>query len=250
VPLSTVSTAANINAGPVLSLVLNSLPLVRQFVLVGHRMEDGVIASRNYVWLSQWFLDNFFHLYTRPLDLKFHHRLTYAIARALFPLLDSGWYAANGGPYCKRYTDLCAVLDIPVYKQLSRVQQQLDPSNEQLVHERFVASYDYPLDDEDGKWTGTVRWWPGPKWFYDQQSRSRRKQLIGGVGSQHTDSPLESSPDPRTRQQPTLPLQARRSDDTLAQYTNRVTDFYRRLGHTGQTQEKIAAGGRADWSTR
>src|SRR5207245_11450508 len=106
--------------------VRNSLePLIRQYVHVGHVMTDGQFALQNFVWPAQWFIDNYYHLYTRPIDLKFHHRLTCSIAKALYPLLDSGWFASNGSPYTKRYTALCTVLDIQFYIQRYLVQHQL-----------------------------------------------------------------------------------------------------------------------------
>ena len=45
-------------------------PLFRQYVHVGHVMSDGQLAPQNYVWPAQWFLDNYYYLYTRPIDLK------------------------------------------------------------------------------------------------------------------------------------------------------------------------------------
>src|SRR5262245_18320664 len=80
-------------------------PLFKQFVHVGRIMSDGTRAAQNYVWLAQWFIDNYFYFYSRPFDLKFHHRLKHAIAKTLYPLLDTSWYAANGAPYTKSYPD-------------------------------------------------------------------------------------------------------------------------------------------------
>src|SRR5215510_5493190 len=104
--------------------------LFRKFVHVGRPTEDGEVAAMNYVWLADWFVDNYFYYYVRRVDLKFHQRLSRPIAKSLYPLLDNGWFAADGGPFTKRYAELCAFLDIEAYKQLSRVRQQLDPSHE------------------------------------------------------------------------------------------------------------------------
>jgi hypothetical protein len=216
-------------------------PLFRQYVHVGHVMTDGQFAPQNFVWPAQWFIDNYYHLYTRPIDLKFHHRLTCSIAKALYPLLDSGWFASNGSPYTKRYTDLCTVLDIQVYKQLSRVQQQLDPSQNELVHEKFLASYDYPLD-EHGQWTGTIRWWPGPKWLYDQEKRGRRKQVSDDPPSlieSYNVNNQELEPMPAQME---LRLPAHRAIEGPELYENRVRQFYTTLGQVRVSHTKIHAG--------
>ena len=216
-------------------------PLFRQYVHVGHLMADGQIAPQNYVWPAQWFLDNYYHLYTRPIDLKFHHSLTCSIAKALYPLLDTGWFASTGSPYTKRYTDLCALLDIQPYKQMSRVQQQLDPSHTELLQQKFLASYDYPVND-DGQWSGTVRWWPGPKWLFDQESRNRNKQ---GNDSRLA-SPVSFATEKHDRQQRSiqgeLPLLSYHAAEIPEEYESRVKEFYSRVGQGRLSRMKIEAG--------
>jgi hypothetical protein len=218
-------------------------PLFRQYVHVGHLMADGQVASQNLVWPAQWFIDNYYYLYTRPIDLLFHHRLSCSIAKSLYPLLDAGWFAANGSPYTKRYTDLCAVLDIQVYKQLSRVQQQLDPSQDELVREKFIASYDYPCDDS-GQWTGTIRWWPGAKWLYDQESKQKRR-----FGKENAASlpVLESQKEiaqegSSVPSQLALPMPNRRAVEMPELYEQRVKNFYADIGQSRISQPKILAG--------
>jgi hypothetical protein len=215
-------------------------PLFRQYVHVGHPMHDGQLAPQNYVWPAQWFLDNYYYLYTRPIDLKFHHRLTCSIAKALYPLLDAGWYASDGSPYTKRYNDLCTLLDIQPYRQASRVQQQLDPSHHELVREKFLASYDYPVD-ESGSWTGTIRWWPGAKWLYDQEMRQRPKRIA--AVPQVPVPVLEEQT--RTRDvspQMALPLPSKVEQQIGQIHEQRVSRFYERLGQTRPSREKIHLG--------
>ncbi len=213
-------------------------PLFRKYVHVGRPMPDGEIASLNFVWLADWFVENYFYLYSRPVDLKFHHRLTRSISKSLYPLLDNGWFAASGHPYTKRYTDLCTLLDIQAYQQLSRVQQQLDPSNEELQREKFIASYDYPADAE-GHWTGTVRWWPGPKWIYDQEQRKRRKdsnsvQIMSEAITESLEDALVA--------QMALPLQRKVIGSDEAAYQDRVVAFYEKVGQSRPSKEKIRTG--------
>jgi len=88
-------------------------PLFSQHILVGERMRGGKVADMNLVWPAPWFLSNFYYRYVRPIDLLFHQRLRKPIAKTLYPILDTGWYAADGREYAKRYEDLCALLFIP-----------------------------------------------------------------------------------------------------------------------------------------
>jgi hypothetical protein len=217
-------------------------PLFRKYVHVGRPLPDGEIASQNFVWLADWFVENYFYLYSRPIDLKFHHRLTRSISKALYPLLDNGWFAANGHPYAKRYVDLCALLDIQVYQQLSRVQQQLDPCNEELLREKFVASYDYPVDPS-GAWTGTVRWWPGPKWIYDQEQRRRPKgknnEITYSEVKESSDSIELNGSDGPQLQLPLGSVEDRSENDC---YSARVSGFYEKLGQNKPSREKISNG--------
>lgn len=216
-------------------------PLFRQYVHVGHLMADGHIAPQNYVWPSQWFLDNYYHLYTRPIDLKFHHSLTCSIAKALYPLLDTGWFASTGSPYTKRYTDLCALLDIQPYKQMSRVQQQLDPSHTELLQQKFLASYDYPVNDE-GQWSGTVRWWPGPKWLFDQESRNRNKQANDSRLIDRESSVIEKQERRQRSIQGELPLLSYQAAAIPEEYESRVKEFYSRMGQVRLSRMKIDSG--------
>jgi len=216
-------------------------PLFRQYVHVGRPMSDGEPAAQNYVWLASWFIENYYHLYARRIDLKFHHSLSHAIAKTLYPLLDTGWYAAGGGPYTKRYEDLCTVLGIKAYKQVSKARYQLDPSNEELLASEFVGRYDYPID-ENGEWTGNVRWWPGPKWLYDQEAKQRQRR-----GGEPPSLPTTASEQRRTNDietsQMVLPLlgEQRESKDS-AMYGPCVTRFYDRIGQNRPSKEKIQMG--------
>jgi hypothetical protein len=220
-------------------------PLFKKFVSVGERMPDGQLAAQNYVWLADWFIDNYFFFYTRRIDLNFHQRLSHAISKTLYPLLDNAWFASGGAPYTKSYKDLCAVLDIKMHTQLSRVRHQLDASNEELVREQFIAKYDYPLTDT-GEWSGNVRWWPGPKWLHDQEQKEHKARQYGLagelderrlalVGNGKAGQPESQEP------QLSLPLaRAVRTVDDGAEA--RVRAFYRQLGQSRVSQQQIQAG--------
>jgi len=164
--------------------------LFSQYVLVGEKMRNGRQADMNYVWPAAWFLSNFYFHYYRRVDLAFHQRLSKPIAKALYPLLETGWFA-SGGSFSKRYADLCAHLFIQLQVHLSLVKQQLDPAHEELQREHFLETWEYILDAGE-QWTGVIRWWPGKKWRDDQETRKLRKELAELPIETSTASPLES----------------------------------------------------------
>ena len=217
-------------------------PVFKQFVHVGRTLSDGTRATQNYVWLAQWFIDNYFHFYSRPFDLKFHHRLKHAIAKTLYPLLGNAWFASNGAPYTKCYEDLCGLLDIKAHQHLSRVRHQLDLSNEELKREQFIAKYDYPLTSS-GEWSGNIRWWPGAKWLYDQEHKNQKrladnnKNTMSLLPSSQEELPLANG-----TPQLSLPLASRTQRIIDDPYDKRVRSFYTALGQSRPSREQVRAG--------
>jgi len=212
--------------------------LFSQYVLVGEKMRNGRIADMNFVWPAPWFLSNFYFNYYRRVDLAFHQRLTRPIAKGLYPLLETGWFA-SGGSFAKRYVDLCAHLFIQFQPHLSLVKQQLDPAHEELRREDFLESWEY-ISGKEAAWTGVIRWWPGKKWLSEQEMRRGKKegaepvlstssvfvsQKISICDSEETNSELLSSvPDDET------------SD------ANFVRHLYSLLGQKRVTKQKIESG--------
>jgi hypothetical protein len=148
--------------------------LFSQYVLVGEKMRNGRVADMNFVWPAPWFLSNFYFNYYRRVDLAFHQRLTRPIAKGLYPLLETGWFA-SGGSFAKRYVDLCAHLFIQFQPHLSLVKQQLDPAHEELRREDFLELWEY-ISGKEAAWTGVIRWWPGKKWLSEQEIRRGKKE--------------------------------------------------------------------------
>jgi hypothetical protein len=70
----------------------------RQVVVRGETWRHGQVADMNYVWPAPWFLANYLRGHVRQVDLAFHNRLRKLIAKALYPLLATGWYASGGQP--------------------------------------------------------------------------------------------------------------------------------------------------------
>src|ERR1700685_1450875 len=82
-------------------------------VSFGKELPDGSIADKNYVWLSQWQLQNINDHHQLPIDLDTYRQLIYFIAKELVPLLQIWLYATrNDGVFENRYDELCQILNI------------------------------------------------------------------------------------------------------------------------------------------
>jgi hypothetical protein len=154
-------------------------PLFPRYRIRGQRLDNGDIATTHYVWLASWFRSNYLHHHLRPLDLAFHLRLRKPIAKALYPLLDLGWYASGGKPYSKSYPDLCHEFLLQEHSYLSQLKQQLDPAHHELVRERFLERWEYRPAAKGPSWVITYH--PGAKFFADQQAREARRHLAARI---------------------------------------------------------------------
>jgi len=149
-------------------------PLFPRYVMRGQRLPTGEDAATHAVWLASWFRTNYLHHHVRPLDLALHLRLRKPIAKALYPLLELGWYATDGQPYTKSYRELCHEFLLQEYRYMSQIKQQLDPAHHELAQERFLERWEYRAAAKGPSWV--ISYHPGPKFFEDQHAREARRQ--------------------------------------------------------------------------
>ena len=64
-------------------------------VTMGSMLPDGAVADQNYVWLSDWQLENINSNYLLPIDLETYRKLRNQIAKILVPLLQVWLYASR-----------------------------------------------------------------------------------------------------------------------------------------------------------
>jgi Replication initiator protein A len=123
-------------------------------VAVGEVMEDGRIAEDNYVWLSEWQLENLNNRHTLPIDYDVYKTLQLHIAKALVPLLQIWFYASrNDQQVEKKYSQLCSLLGLQQFKSPSRIKQQVGPSLDELRNKRFLSTWELTrtIDQTDYK---------------------------------------------------------------------------------------------------
>src|SRR6185503_3749340 len=144
---------------------------------MGSSLPDGTVADRNYVWLSDWQLENINSNYLLPIDLETYRKLRNQIAKILVPLLQVWLYASRAeGRFEKRYPELCEILDIVCHKHLSLIRRQLEPSLGELTEHGYLAAWAIQptADGREYKLVATH----GEKFYRDQKIRS------GGVAGQ------------------------------------------------------------------
>jgi hypothetical protein len=142
--------------------------------------KDGRIAESNYVKLSAWWLKNYLRHHVRPIDLNFHLRLRKPVAKSLYPLLETGWYASQGKAYTKSYTDLCKEFLLTHRRYLAEIVRQLDPAHKDLQKEKFLKGWKYTEAKSGGY---NITYYPGEKFFHDQKARIKRRELAIQIDS-------------------------------------------------------------------
>lgn len=108
---------------------------------VGEEMPDGRRAEQNYVFLSDWQLENLNDGYVLPIALEQYQQLRSDIAKNLVPLLYI-WFYASRRPFQKRYRELCEHLNVKVWSQFSRAKEQFAPAFTELKEIGFLADWE------------------------------------------------------------------------------------------------------------
>lgn len=144
-------------------------------VSFGKELPDGSVADKNYVWFSDWQLQNINANHLLPIDLEAYRELKNHISKALVPLLQVWLYATrDDGIFEKRYDELCQILNIRQYPYLSLISRTLAPSLDELAQFGYLADWriERTSDDEHYK----ILFYHGEKFHRDRQARLNRKR--------------------------------------------------------------------------
>lgn len=152
--------------------------------------ETGELAATNYIWLSHWYARSVAAGYIRVVDLDFHNSLRRPIAKSLYPLLQTGWFAARHQEqgYDKRYSHLCEAFVLNRFSALSRIKQQLEPAFRELQAAGFLAKWCFrPSKTLAGDWI--ISWWPGEKYLEDRRHLSERREIAERIRAERPQLP-------------------------------------------------------------
>jgi hypothetical protein len=195
-------------------------------VSFGKELSEGRIADKNYVWLSEWQLQNINANHLLPIDLEAYRELKNHISKALVPLLQVWLHATReDGVFQKRYDELCQMLNIRQYAYLSLITRTLAPSLDELTEYGYLAdwSIERTSDDEHYK----ILFYHGEKFHRDRQARLNRKGTPGlkdhGTESDHAnaDSPQRVCAEPRKQTVEAVPLSPTFDPALVAEFTSR-----------------------------
>jgi len=104
--------------------------------------ESGGGRSEEYeVVLAQWLLENLNENYVLEEDFVPYKLLTCPIAKGVFGFLHWWFHYSKGRRVERNYAELCRLLGIMVYPQLSRIKTQMGRAMDELVSSRYLASW-------------------------------------------------------------------------------------------------------------
>lgn len=164
--------------------LINRTHVMERFITVGKELPDGTIADKNYVWFSEWQLDNINSGKLIPIELATYTQLNTNIARTLVPHLQEWLFASQrDGYFEKQYEDLCRLLGIRTYDYRSKIEEKLSPSLNELVTHGYIAKWTIePTADGTGY---KLVIWHGDKYHADRQSRLKGKLLMEHCGDEN-----------------------------------------------------------------
>ena len=143
-------------------------------VSFGRELPDGTIADKNYVWLSEWQIENINSNHFLAIDHDMYKRLKNHIAKALVPLLQIWLYASREAKsFEKRYDELCQLLNIKQYLHRSKIEEKLGPGLDELKHYHYIT--DWEIEQTSDEKAYKVIFYHGDKFHRDLQQRLDRK---------------------------------------------------------------------------
>lgn len=152
-------------------------------VSFGRELPDGTVADKNYVWLSEWQLENINNNYVLPIDFETYKKLKNYIAKALVPILQVWLYTSQGeGAFEKRYSELCQYLNVRKYEHLSKIKEKLSPALDELVMHGYIASWEIEKASDGESYKIVLR--HGRKFFADGRRRQEQKSTATGKGKE------------------------------------------------------------------
>lgn len=149
-------------------------------VLMGKELPGGRIADMNYIWFSDWQLENINAHYQYPIDLPTYFQLRSHIAKALVPLLQVWLHASmKRGRFEKNYSDLCQILNVKRYAHVSKIKLGLGPSLDELVKYSYLSSW--TIEPTAGGEDFKIIFAHGSKFFSDRELRQRSRDGLAPV---------------------------------------------------------------------
>lgn len=124
----------------------------RSFLRAGQsNMEETGRTESFEVVLEDWILENLNESYVVPEDFNAYRRLLRPTAKGIFGYLHMWFFASQGKPIEKDYSELCMLLNIPAYRYVSKIKETMGKSLDELVHIGYLSYWDVkPMVSKQG----------------------------------------------------------------------------------------------------
>jgi hypothetical protein len=124
----------------------------RSFTRTGASNLDGTGITECYeVVLEDWLLENLNQGYVVPEDFNAYRKLKRPTAKGVFGFLHLWFHASKGCQVEKDYADLCMLLNVPVYRHVSKIRETMGRSLDELIEVRYLEGWDIrPMLTKDG----------------------------------------------------------------------------------------------------
>ncbi len=143
----------------------DAVSVFNRVISSSEHLDDGSVANCNYVWLSEWGIDNLQTVV--PIDLVTYSKLKNQTAKLLVPHLQVWLYASrNQNIFRKNYVQFCALLGITQYSSKSKVIEKLAPAMSELGKYEYIKKWELTGNRQKGYVISITH---GPKFFRDQK---------------------------------------------------------------------------------
>jgi hypothetical protein len=114
-------------------------------------LDDSGRVETYEVVLEDWILENLNQSYVVPEDFNAYRTLKRPTAKGVFGYLHLWFHASHGRPVEKDYAELCMLLNIPVYKHVSKIKETMGRSLDELTQIGYLSNWDIkPMVSKQG----------------------------------------------------------------------------------------------------
>jgi hypothetical protein len=129
----------------------------------GEQLEDGSIAEINLLFLSDIYLQSLNSHNTKLINYIYWRSLKSKIASRLYEILGVKFYGIRNKKGCDityKYSTLCQLLPLTLYRYISDAKRQLNSGNDELKDTGFISKYEWI---ENGNKDWLISYWPGER---------------------------------------------------------------------------------------
>ncbi|MGH7888951.1 MAG: DnaA N-terminal domain-containing protein, partial [Thermodesulfobacteriota bacterium] len=159
------STTVQFHAADAKRKGTDAVSVFNRVISSSEKLDNGEIADCNYVWLSDWGIDNLRSVV--PIDLAAYSKLKNQTAKLLVPHLQVWLYASrNQNIFRKKYSQFCALLGTTEYSRRGKIIEKLAPAMSELGKYDYIKNWDVTGDSRKGFVISITH---GTKFFRDQK---------------------------------------------------------------------------------